>query len=196
MSQISAKSTDLLGRREKLSNFLFDHRVELKNIHDLKLTPCSVTIGLASSISLTTRAPPEWNLTRPLNDFSAHPPAPQFDQMRAGKLENINAREVLKNRSTKRKGTTLNTSETNKIPIEFIKDLSYYESLEICDKDETNHALQDMSVMKEEKPNKFARLERSIDYQQDEKEIQEEGGRRTFMSFGEDDDESDGDPTI
>ena len=189
-------SSDLLYRREKLSSFLFENRMELKNVHALKLTPYSVTIGLASSISLTTRAPLEWNLTRPLNEFNAHPPAPQFDQMRAGKLEKINAQEVLKNRKMKRQGTQ-SDSDRCKSPREFIKDLSYYEALEICDADESNRSPQSMMnvVDEETRQNKFARSERPFEYKQEEEPVVE-GGRRTFMSFGEDDDDSDDDPPL
>jgi hypothetical protein len=79
----------LLDMRGKLSDFLYDHKQELQNVHAIRrLESSSWVIDLANSITLTTYAPTSWAPTRgALHTYSGHPPAPQFQQMRLGQLE-------------------------------------------------------------------------------------------------------------
>jgi hypothetical protein len=78
----------LLDQRKVLSDFLFDNKEELRRVHDIKkVESSSWVLQLADNITLTTRAPASWAPSRPLHEFHGHPPAPQFEQMRAGKLE-------------------------------------------------------------------------------------------------------------
>ena len=86
---------DLLEQRKVLSDFLFYHRDDLKRIQEIKrLEKSSWVLQLAENITLTTRAPKAWAPSRPLHEFHGHPPAPQFEQMRAGKLELLSKSKV------------------------------------------------------------------------------------------------------
>ncbi len=81
----------LLERRKQLSDFLYEKKDDLQRVHsisNLDSSPGSAwVLQLADNITLATRAPTAWAPSRPLHDFHGHPPAPQFEQMRAGKLE-------------------------------------------------------------------------------------------------------------
>lgn len=82
---------DILDARKRISNFLFDHKDQLSALRSSKNIPNSDwVIEFANNITMAAKAPKHWQAPRPLHEFRGHPPAPQFEQMRAGKLEEYN----------------------------------------------------------------------------------------------------------
>ena len=94
----------LLEQRKKISDFLHENSDDLKRVHNisqLDSSPGSAwVLQLADNITLATRAPAGWAPSRPLHDFHGHPPAPQFEQMRAGKLEALHIQHLKDQKAT------------------------------------------------------------------------------------------------
>jgi len=63
---------------------------ELLRVHTARrIDSAAWPVELADLLTLTTYAPSAWAPSRLLHEFGGHPPAPQFEQMRAGKLEAV-----------------------------------------------------------------------------------------------------------
>ena len=79
---------ELLKQRQSLTDFLFQYKDDLKRVHDARRIGSSAwAVELSDLLTLTAYAPYAWVPSRPLHEFGGHPPAPQFEQMRAGKIE-------------------------------------------------------------------------------------------------------------
>ncbi len=109
----------LLSQRKEISNFLFEHNEELAHVKQIrKIESSKWILELADNITLTTRAPSAWAPSRPLHEFRGHPPAPQFEQMRAGMLEKIfHSNKVIIDNLAKETEVENNKTSRSKIPI-------------------------------------------------------------------------------
>lgn len=96
----------LLDCRKQIQSFLWEKREELQALRSTKsVEDTDWVIELADNLTMSTRAPTHWAPPRPLHEFKGHPPAPQFEQMRAGWLEKYHQKR-LKN-MTGKKGAPL-----------------------------------------------------------------------------------------
>ena len=78
----------VLEKRKRIGDFLYEHKGQLDRLREGKKIPNSDwVIEFAENITMASKAPKHWAAPRPLHEFRGHPPAPQFEQMRAGKLE-------------------------------------------------------------------------------------------------------------
>lgn len=74
----------LLQIRRNITNCLRDNREELNHIRNVRTVHARDIIDLADYASKTLKAPPLWKPGNPV--IGGHPPAPQPEQMRLGKL--------------------------------------------------------------------------------------------------------------
>jgi hypothetical protein len=85
----------LLDSRKAIQGFLWEKRVELAALRSTKsVGDADLVIELADNLTMCARAPEHWVSPRPLHEFKGHPPAPQFEQMRAGWLERYNQKQL------------------------------------------------------------------------------------------------------
>jgi hypothetical protein len=88
----------LLQERKEISVFLWEKQEMLKILRESGKGDVKPEwlIELADNITMSARAPAHWAAPRPLHEFKGHPPAPQFEQMRAGKLEALHQKNINK----------------------------------------------------------------------------------------------------
>lgn len=86
----------LLQKRKAITEFLYQHAEELASIRKRTQAVPSIdwVLEFAENITPTLRAPDEWVPGRPLHDLCGHPPAPQFEQMRLGRLGQLHQSRV------------------------------------------------------------------------------------------------------
>ena len=85
----------LLDSRKNISMFLWDKREQLEALRSTQIVDCvDWVMELADNLTMCARAPAHWAPPRPLHEFKGHPPAPQFEQMRAGWLERYHQKQL------------------------------------------------------------------------------------------------------
>ena len=115
----------LLDARKKINLFLWDKREQLEALQSSKSVGCADwVIELAENLTMTARAPTHWAPPRPLHEFKGHPPAPQFEQMRAGWLEKYHQKHL----KTLKSDTTIQKESSIKL-MKFERKVSINESL-------------------------------------------------------------------
>ena len=87
----------ILAKRREIGDFLHKHKEQLDRLrHEKQIPNSNWVIEFAENITMAAKAPKHWAAPRPLHEFRGHPPAPQFEQMRAGKLEAYHQKQLKK----------------------------------------------------------------------------------------------------
>ena len=90
-----AEMKTILAKRREIGDFLYKHKGQLDRLrHDKQIPNSDWLIEFADNITMAAKAPKHWAAPRPLHEFRGHPPAPQFEQMRAGKLEEHHQKQL------------------------------------------------------------------------------------------------------
>jgi len=84
MNECKDKIRKLLYIKRSISKCLRENQEELDHIRNVRIVQACDIIELADYISRTIKAPPLWKPGNPV--VGGHPPAPQPEQMRLGKL--------------------------------------------------------------------------------------------------------------
>eukprot|EP01041_Mallomonas_annulata_P001501 gene1501-2896_t len=82
------KIRGLLQIRKNITNTLRQYDEELEHVKNVRKVKFADVIKYADYTSRTIRAPPHWQPGHPV--VGGHPPAPQAEQMRLGKLGELN----------------------------------------------------------------------------------------------------------